>query len=360
MTSYKIPNNRIKIIDPDKTEHHMNLQRIISDENYKTDKIKRMLKKAAVATAIGISIFLVSKSLKAQEVISTNSISVNQVSVSSEQSQSVINYSTSNFDRNLSNPLNSTVNKIVDKSKEIMNNAMNVLSKKETTTQIQKDALDCKLGDNSKKYAMNEISKCLSSENEDYVTNAITELLNKDIVLSKEVRNKIANLVLHADEFDYSRIMEVIKMHKIGEAVPSIIKRLKSDSNGPDPMFNDSIPALGVFAVKGDWNAINTLMSILKNNPDEDIKSLAAACLIHVDKNVMPEIIQFYKSINEEKRVDFIGEMQRFRAFDIDMNNMTYNKKTVFSRIEQLLKMEKSKEVREELEISKPYIFENL
>ncbi|MEM3543894.1 MAG: hypothetical protein QXF07_02640 [Candidatus Micrarchaeia archaeon] len=361
MANYKIPNNRIKIIDPDKTEHHMNLQRIISDDNYKTDKIKRILKRAAVATAIGISIFLVSKSLKAEEV-STDLVSVNQVSVSSEQSQHVINYSTSNFDRNSSNPLNSTVNKIVNESKEIMNNALNIQSKKETNTKIQNELneLDCKLGNNSKKYYMNEISKCLSSNNKDYVTNAITELLNEDIILSKEVRNKIANLVLYADEFDYNNIMEVIKMHKIGEAVPSIIKRLESDSNGLDPMFNYSIPALGVFAVKGDWNAINTLLSILKNNPDEDIKSLAAACLIHVDKNVMPEIIQFYKSISEEKRVDFIGEMQRFRAFDIDMNNMTYNEKAVFSRIIQLLNIEKSKEVRKELEISKPSIFEDL
>ncbi|MEM4134153.1 MAG: hypothetical protein QXO35_01675 [Candidatus Micrarchaeia archaeon] len=350
MTNYKLPNNRIKIIDPDKTEHHLNLKRILSDENYKTDKIKRILKRAAVATAIGMSLLLVSKSLKAEEV-STNLVSVDQVSVSSE--------STSNFDRNSSNPLNSTVNKIVDKSKEIMNNAMNVLSKKETTTQIQKDALDCKLGDNSKKYAMNEISKCLSSEKKDDVTNAITELLNKDIVLSKEVRNKITNLVLHADEFDYSRIMEVIKMHKIVEAVPSIIKRLESVSNGSDPMFNDSIPALGVFAVKGDWNAINTLMSILKNNPDEDVKSLAAACLIHVDKNVMPEIIQFYNSISEEKRIDLIREMQIFRAFDIEMNGIIYNKNAVFSRIEQLLKFEESRIVGEELKTAKPLIFEN-
>ncbi|MEM3945122.1 MAG: hypothetical protein QW054_01555 [Candidatus Micrarchaeia archaeon] len=358
MTNYKIPNNRIKIIDPDKTEHHLNLKRILSDGNYKTDKIKRILKRATVATAIGISIFFVSKSLKAEEV-STSSVSVNQVTVSSEQAQPVISYSTSNFNRNSNSSLNSIVNKIVNESKEIINSTLSIQSKKETDSKIQNDELNCKLGDNSKKYNMNEISKCLSSKKGDDISNAIMELLNEDIVLSKEVRNKIANLVLYADEFDYSRIMEVIKMHKIYEAVSSIIKRLNSDSNGPDPMFNDSIPALGVFAVKGDWNAINTLMSILKNNPDEEIKILAAACLINVDKNVMPEIIKFYQSLNEEKRIAFIRKMQVFRAFDIEMNDLSYNEKVVFSRIEQLLKLEKSDIVRKELEISKPIFFEN-
>lgn len=356
MANYRIPNGRIKIIDPDRTEHYMNLQKIASDENYKTNKIRRILKRAAVATAIGISIFLVSKSLKAEEAISTNSVSINQVSVSSEQSQS-ITYSTSSLEISTSNSLNATINKMVNKGKDVINSAMGFASKKEKTNQIQKETLNCK-DDNTKKYDMNQISKCLSSENEDDVAEAIMQLLNKNAVPNREVRKKVSDLVLYADEFDYGRLMEVIKSHKIDEAVPSIIKRLKSDSNGPDPMFNDSIPALGVFAVMGDWNAINTLLSILKTNPDEDIKTLTAACLIHVDKNVMPEILAFYKFTDEEKRMSFIRKMQVFRAFDIEMNNLSYNKRAVFSRIEQLLKIEKSETIREELEISKPFSFE--
>ncbi len=356
MTNYKVPNGRVKIIDPDRTEHYMNLQKIASDENYKTNKIRRILKRAAVATAIGISIFLVSKSLKAEEAISTDSVSINQVSVPSEQSQSSITYSTSSLDISTSNSLNTTINKIVNKSKDVINSAIGFASKKEKTNQIQ-ERLNCK-DDNTEKYDMNEISKCLSSKNEDDVAEAVMQLLNKNAVPNREVRKKVSDLVLYADDFDYGRIMEVIKSHKIDEAVPSIIKRLKSDSNGPDPMFNDSIPALGVFAVMGDWNAINTLLSILKTNPDEDIKTMAAACLIHVDKNVMPEILAFYKFTDEEKRMSFIRKMQVFRAFDIEMNGLSYNKRTVFSRIEQLLKIEKSETIREELEISKPFSFE--
>ncbi|MCX8202229.1 MAG: hypothetical protein N3G74_00235 [Candidatus Micrarchaeota archaeon] len=327
MAIYKINNNRVKDIDPEKSEHHMNITKVQVERMETKEKIKRFVKRAAVATAIGASIFVLSKSLKAEDAIVSSQPAVIQSTETALPATAIKESTTTSIIKKISNLLS-----------------------------IKPKVEECVISDNkenNKKYTMQEILVCLSSQNEVHVSNAISELFNREIVLNRAVRSKIAELVLSADLFEYPRIMEITKIHRIDEAIPNIIKRLNSDSAALDPMFNDSLPALGFFAVKGDWNAINKLLEIVRTNPDDDVRALTAACLLYIDKNVMQDVINAYNSLPENKRDEFIKHVIKIYGFDLWPNKVHLNKETFNKRIDALKRIEKNDSLISNLENAK-------
>jgi hypothetical protein len=112
-------------------------------------------------------------------------------------------------------------------------------------------------------------------------------------------------------------------------------------------MWRESIDTLGVFAVRGNWNAINGLLKILKENPDPYIQANAAAVLLFVNKNVMPDILNFYRNASVEAREELAKRATTFGVFELDMENNPYNKGVVKNRLNQLVRIEKDNDVKE-------------
>lgn len=196
------------------------------------------------------------------------------------------------------------------------------------------------------------IYKCFCSNKKEDISNAIGILssIEKDErIKDVSIRSRLKDLVLVVDSFDYFYLMNIVKHNDITEAVPNIIKRIKSESI--DPIYIDSIQALGIFAVKGDWNAINELIRILNENPHENARAMAAAVLIFVNKHVMPDVYKFYTSIDKEKRNEIVREMIKFKAFELDSYAIqSYNKEIVSQRVKRLIEFEKDEETKELLE----------
>lgn len=353
---------RMKAIKPDETQHYKNILKIEKEKEMRS-RIKTIAKKIAIGTAAAM--LFAAKALKAEgpmissqpaTLVSSSTIRSQPLNleISTQTKKEEVQFISSDNITNINIMNTRSEKKLNEKSNH---NKLKVEGKQDKYEEL-------KINDNYKNVSsQSEILSCLSSNDESCISNYISRLLDDEMAITTAVRHKIKDLVLTLDPFYYPLLMEVIKMHKIDEAVPNIIKRLglrdesvqsdQADINISTQFFESSVYALGVFAVKGDWNAINSLLEILEKSKNNENKAVVAAILLYVDKNVMQEIKSFYKTADEETRSKFARTAIMFQKFDLELNSFNSNK--VIKRLESLESIEQNSEIKDLLYQAEPF-----
>jgi hypothetical protein len=311
--------------DKNENDNHLQsrLQSTLPDRDFEYIKnIKKLaeqrqnmlntLKRIAIGTGIGLTLVLGYKYLKAEDIMK-----------SSTQQTQVEAVSNSTFS---------------------LNPQIAIIPKPEQNCNLSKD-------ENYYKRPLNmmEVLSCLNDKDVSNVTDAlllISRQENKDKFRTKEFEDVVVKC-LSRDPFLHPYVFRAIANQNYNSVVPVLVKNF--DKIGSSAI-EEAIYVLLHFSLKGDWNAINKLIS-LSSNQDETTRIYAMSALLLIDKNVMPTVIEQYNKENSETRFEIIKHADIFYHFYIKDYFREYEvskiRELLNKRLSNLLKFEKDEKVRE-------------
>lgn len=203
---------------------------------------------------------------------------------------------------------------------------------------------------------------------EDKIIDTLSLLMRYMIPMNTAMKKRIVELmdstIEKRDYFSLHYYFEVIKMYEMREAMPSIINLIKMFGvlenkrvtqrtefyPFDEHVLETAIQTLGIFSLKEDWNAINTLIELLKSQNDE-ARINAVATLIFVNKHVDDGVIRTYQHENAENRLATSRKMLTFYSFELKEKKLLgkKEKEIIKERINSLMKVEKNQEINDAL-----------
>ena len=270
------------------------------------------LKRIAIGTGIGLTLVFGYKYLKAEDIMKSSTQQTQVEAVS-----------------------NSTVS---------LNPQIATIPKPEQNCNLSED-------ENYYKRPVNkmELLSCLNDKDVSNVTDVlllISRQENKDKFRKKEFEDAVVKC-LYGDPFSHTYAFRAIVNQDYHSAVSVLVKNFDKF----DPFaIEGAVYTLLHFSLKGEWNAINKLIS-LSSSQDETTRIYAMSALLFIDKNVMPTFIEQYNKENSETRFEIIKHIEMYRFFYINdyfsEEEMSKIRELLNKRLGSLLKFEKDKEVRE-------------
>jgi hypothetical protein len=218
---------------------------------------------------------------------------------------------------------------------------------------IPKPEQNCNLSEDENYYKRPvnkmKVLSCLNDKDVSNVTHAlllISRQENKDKFRTKEFEDAVVKC-LYKDTFLHTYAFHAIVNQDYNSAVPVLVK----DFDKIDPFdIEEAVYTLLHFSLKGDWNAINKLIS-LSSSQDETTRIYAMSALLFIDKNVMPIFIEQYNKENSETRFEIIKHKDILYFFYIKdyfrEDEVSKIRELLNKRLSNMLKFEKDEKVRE-------------
>jgi hypothetical protein len=301
--------SRLQNTLPDRDFEYIKNIKILAEQR---QTMLNTLKRIAIATGIGLTLVFGYKYLKAEDIMksSTQQTQVGAVS-------------------------NSTVS---------LNPQIATIPKPEQNCNLSED-------ENYYKRPVNKM-EVLSCLNDIDASNVISALLfiskgkNKNIFGTKEFEDVVVKL-LYRDPFLHPYVFRAIANQNYNSAVPVLVKDF--DKIGSSAI-EEAVYVLLHFSLKGDWNAINKLIS-LSSNENETVRIHAMSALLFIDKNIMPFFIEQYNKENSETRFEIIKHADILYFFYIKdyfrEDEVSKIRELLNKRLSNLLRFEKDEKVRE-------------
>lgn len=305
----------------------------------RAEKRGRMVRRAAAGAGIALSLLFGWKGLKAEEIMAPGPGGVSEissaVSVSSGQgahqpmrdSPSSEIFESTETEKAKSQPEPERLKQF----KQIAIPGMCELSEAE---------FEQKNPDGEKLYA------CLFDADEDNVMSAISAVghdsYRRNAVLENKIVSRIIQILEARDEdgFLHAAAARAVKRKKMHKAIPAMIKSFGAMNNSAK---EDAVDALGMFARGNDWNSINMLVNILKDE-EGDMRAHAMANLVFVNKNVMDAVKLHLRMEDKETRSVFCRDML-YLYVENEHSLSPEELDAFFGRIGQIRQGEKDKDV---------------
>ena len=308
----------------------------------RAEKRSIALKRAAAGAGIALSLLFGWKSLKAEGIMVPNgaasSESSSAVSVSLEQSepQPMRDSPSSEIGESTETEKAEIRPESPRQPKQIAIQGMCELSEAE----FEKERLD-----GEKVYA------CLFDSDEDNAMSALSAVgrnsYKRDLNLENKIVLRVIQILEARDEYGFlhSSAARAVMKKRMHRAIPALIKSFGTMNYSAK---EDAVEALGMFARENDWNSINMLIRLLKDE-DEGTRAHAMANLVFVNKNVMDAVKIQLRAENQEMRSVFCRNLI-YLYVETESYLSPGDSELLFSRISEIKKGEKSKDVLKCLE----------
>ncbi len=303
------------------------------DRAYKRNKA---FKRIAIGTGIAFSLIFGWKTLKAEGIMDSASTDAAQVSTSiSEAKEELVIRD---------NPFSSQAK---DRSESKLAEKQTIFLPKsdaEVLTSSKQIAITgkCKLSKEDferEVIAGEKLYSCLFDADENHVVSALLAISNnkyrRDYGLEKKIASRLVQIIEARDEYGFlhSHAIMVARNKGIYQVVPVIIKSFDYMSSIAK---DEAVQTLGMFARKNDWNSINMLLRLVRDE-DESVRAQAMASLLFVNKNVADSIrtqlrkensetkcqvcrnaayvfVELEDSMSEEQTLNFLSKVNQIKA----------------------------------------------